>query len=54
VGCGPSAPAAPPPPCADTIAYLRAIAGRDDAVAVTLVSGDEAGLPLIREARIPF
>lgn len=39
---------------ADTVAYLRALAGRDNAVAVTLTSGDEATLTLLRRARIPF
>ncbi|WP_327010158.1 maleylpyruvate isomerase family mycothiol-dependent enzyme [Dactylosporangium sp. NBC_01737] len=39
---------------ADAVAYLRALAGRDDAVALTLVSGDEATLPHLRRARIPF
>jgi uncharacterized protein (TIGR03083 family) len=38
----------------DAVDYLRALAGRDDAVALTLVSGDEAALPRIRQARIPF
>lgn len=39
---------------ADTIAYMRALAGRDNAVALSLVSGDEPILPLISQARIPF
>jgi hypothetical protein len=38
----------------NAVAYLRALAGRDDAVALTLVSGDEASLALMRQARTPF
>jgi uncharacterized protein (TIGR03083 family) len=39
---------------ADAIGYMRAVAGRDDGVALTLESGSEEVLPLIRAARIPF
>ena len=39
---------------ADAVAYLRALAGRDDAVTLTLVSGDQTTIPILRRARIPF
>lgn len=39
---------------ADAIAYLRALAGRDDDVPVELVWGDAAAVPRARQARVPF
>ncbi|WP_446215848.1 maleylpyruvate isomerase family mycothiol-dependent enzyme [Micromonospora sp. IBHARD004] len=39
---------------ADAVAYLRALAGRDDNVDLELVSGDAAVLTSLRQARIPF
>ncbi|MEV6492482.1 maleylpyruvate isomerase family mycothiol-dependent enzyme [Actinoplanes sp. NPDC051633] len=39
---------------ADAVGYMRALAGRDDAVELTLASGDRRALLLIRHARIPF
>jgi uncharacterized protein (TIGR03083 family) len=39
---------------ADAVGYMRAVAGRDDGVALTLERGSEAVLPLIRAARTPF
>lgn len=39
---------------ADTVAYLRALSGRDDHVALELVSGQASALTPIRQARVPF
>ncbi len=37
-----------------TVPAARALAGRDDAVTLTLPSGDRRALMLIRHARVPF
>ncbi|WP_214110607.1 maleylpyruvate isomerase family mycothiol-dependent enzyme [Acrocarpospora catenulata] len=39
---------------ADTVAYMRALAGRDDDVALELVSGTAEVLPSVRAARVIF
>lgn len=39
---------------ADAVGYLRALAGRDDGVALELVAGDADLLTLVRRARVPF
>jgi len=39
---------------ADAVAYMRALSGRDDNVAVELVSGDASGLAAARAARVIF
>jgi uncharacterized protein (TIGR03083 family) len=39
---------------ADAVAYLRALSGRDDQVALDLFAGDQAALTPIRQARVAF
>ncbi|MGS0686761.1 maleylpyruvate isomerase family mycothiol-dependent enzyme [Nakamurella sp. GG22] len=39
---------------ADTVDYLRTLAGRYDDVTLVAISGDDATLPLIRQARVVF
>jgi len=39
---------------ADTLDYMRAVAGRNDSVALAIERGSDEALPLIRAARIPF
>jgi uncharacterized protein (TIGR03083 family) len=39
---------------ADTVAYMRALAGRDDDVALELVSGQASALAPVRQARVVF
>jgi hypothetical protein len=39
---------------AEAVAYLRALAGRDDEVALELVSGQASALTPIRQARVVF
>ena len=39
---------------AEAVAYMRALAGRDDEVALELVSGQAAALTPIRQARVVF
>jgi hypothetical protein len=39
---------------AEAVAYMRALAGRDDEVALELVSGQASALTSIRQARVVF
>jgi hypothetical protein len=39
---------------AEAVAYMRALAGRDDEVALELVSGQASALTPIRQARVVF
>jgi hypothetical protein len=39
---------------ADTVAYMRALAGRDDDVVLDLISGQATALIPIRRARVAF
>jgi hypothetical protein len=39
---------------ADTVAYMRALSGRDDDVALELISGQQAALTPLRQARVAF
>ncbi|WP_405148294.1 maleylpyruvate isomerase family mycothiol-dependent enzyme [Sphaerisporangium sp. NBC_01403] len=38
----------------DTVAYMRALSGRDDDVPLELVSGTEAALTVVRQAKVVF
>jgi hypothetical protein len=39
---------------ADAVAYVRALSGRGDDVALDLLSGQASALPSIRQARVAF